>query len=115
MFGVPESSLFTLLLIVVVGGFAVLQTKFMKADKSVFAEWARDHGRALMVTIFLLLILIVNFGGKITDFMTSHHGYKYGFIMICVLGILEVLRLQEPDTDAGEKIKRTFLQRLFGR
>ncbi len=38
-----------------------------------------------MVTIFLLLIGIVNFGGYIADFMNGHHGYKYGFIMICVL------------------------------
>ncbi len=96
IFGIPESSLFTLILIVVVGGFAILQTKYLKADKSVFAEWARDHGRTLMVTIFLLLIAVMNFGDRITDFMSSHHGYKYGFIMICVLGILEIMRLEEP-------------------
>ncbi|GAB0174483.1 MAG: hypothetical protein HHAS10_03620 [Candidatus Altimarinota bacterium] len=99
MFGIPESSLFTFLLIAVVGGFAVLQTKYLHADKSAFAEWARNHGRTLMVSIFLLLILIVNFGGKITDFMASHHGYKYGFIMICVLGILEVVRLKDRDSE----------------
>lgn len=93
--GIPESSFFTFLLILVVGGFAILQTKYLNADKSLFAEWSRNHGRALMISIFLLLILIVNFGGKITDFMASHHGYKYGFIMICILGILEVLRLKE--------------------
>jgi YjbE family integral membrane protein len=93
--GVPESSIFTGILFVVVGGFAVLQTKYLKADHSVFAEWAKAHGRTLMITIFLLLILIVNFGGKITEFMSSHHGYKYGFIMICILGILEIVRLKE--------------------
>ncbi len=93
---VPESSIFTLLLIVVVGGFAVLQAKYLKVDHSVFASWARSHGRTLMVTIFLLMIGIVNFGGRITEFMGTHHGYKYGFIMICVLGILEVMRLEEP-------------------
>lgn len=92
---IPESSIFTGILFVVVGGFAVLQAKYLKADHSVFAEWAKSHGRTLMITIFLLLILIVNFGGKITEFMNSHHGYKYGFIMICVLGILEILRLKE--------------------
>lgn len=96
IFGIPESSIFTLLLIIVVSGFAVLQTKYLKATHSEFAEWARDHGRALMVTIFILLIGIVNFGGKISEFMTSNHGYKYGFIMICVLGILEIMRLKEP-------------------
>ena len=74
----------------------MLQTKYLKVDRSVFASWARDHGRALMVTIFLLFIGIVNFGGNVTDFMNTHHGYKYGFIMICVLGILEVVRLKEP-------------------
>jgi uncharacterized membrane protein YdjX (TVP38/TMEM64 family) len=92
---IPESSIFTGILFVVVGGFAILQTKYLKADHSVFAEWAKAHGRTLMITIFLLLILIVNFGGKITEFMNSHHGYKYGFIMICVLGILEIVRLKE--------------------
>ncbi len=92
---IPESSIFTLLLIAVVIGFAWLQTKYLKPNKSAFGEWAREHGRTLMVTIFLLLILIVNFGGKITDFMSAHHGYKYGFIMICVLGILEITRLRE--------------------
>lgn len=107
--GIPESSIFTLLLIIVVGAFAVLQTKYLQADHSVFAEWAKAHGRELMITIFMLLILVANFGGKITDFMYSHHGYKYGFIMICVLGILEILRL-EP-----EKEKHGLLKRLFER
>jgi YjbE family integral membrane protein len=92
---IPESSIFTGILFVVVGGFAILQAKYLKADHSLFAEWAKAHGRTLMITIFLLLILIVNFGGKITEFMNSHHGYKYGFIMICVLGILEIIRLKE--------------------
>jgi YjbE family integral membrane protein len=95
IWGIPESSIFTLLLIAVVGAFAVLQTKYLRPNHSSFAEWAKDHGRSLMVTIFLLLILIVNFGGKITEFMSTHHGYKYGFIMICVLGILEIVRLRE--------------------
>ena len=40
-------------------------------------DWAKENGRALMVTIFLLLIGIVNFGGYMADFMNSHHGYKY--------------------------------------
>lgn len=93
---IPESSIFTLLLILVIGGFAVLQAKYLKPDHSAFAEWASAHGRTLMVTIFLLLILIVNFWSNISVFMSSHHGYKYGFIMICVLGILEVVRLREP-------------------
>lgn len=93
---IPESSVFTFLLIIVVSGFAILQTKYLKATHSEFAEWARDHGRTLMVTIFLLLILVVNFGGRITEFMATHHGYKYGFIMICILGILEIVRLEEP-------------------
>jgi YjbE family integral membrane protein len=91
---VPESSIFTILLITVVGWFAWLQTKYLKPDHSAFGEWARSHGRTLMVTIFLLLIGIVNFGGQISGFMSAHHGYKYGFIMICVLGILEVIRLR---------------------
>lgn len=108
IFGIPESSIFTILLILVVGGFAILQTKYLKADRSVFAEWAKANGRALMVTIFLLLILIVNFWGKITDFMSTHHGYKYGFIMICVLWILEIVRLEEVG-----KEKLSFIKRLF--
>ena len=95
VFGIPESSLFTLLLIFVIGGFAILQTKYLKPDHSAFAEWASAHGRTLMVTIFLLLILIVNFWSRISEFMGSHHGYKYGFIMICILGILEIVRLKE--------------------
>jgi hypothetical protein len=56
LFGIPESSIFTLLLIVVVGGFAILQTKYLRTDHSAFTEWARANGRVLMVTIFLLLI-----------------------------------------------------------
>lgn len=93
--GIPESSIFTLILIFVVSGFAWLQTRYFHPDRSTFAEWARDHGRALMVTIFLLLIMIVNFWGRISDFMQTHHGYKYGFIMICILGILEIVRLKD--------------------
>lgn len=85
MFGVPESSIFTLLLIVVVGGFAFLQAKYLRGDYSAFGEWAKKNGKALMISIFLLLIAVTNFGGDITAFMDSHHGYKYGFIMICVL------------------------------
>ena len=107
--GIPESSIFTLLLIALVGGFAILQQKYLKPDHSAFGEWARAHGRTLMVTIFLLLILIVNFGGKISEFMNTHHGYKYGFIMICVLGILEILRLDE------DKEKHGLIKKLFGR
>lgn len=83
--GVPESSIFTLLLILVVGGFAFLQTRYLRPDRSAFAEWAQAHGRTLMITIFMLLILTVNFGTQITTFMSNHHGYKYGFIMICIL------------------------------
>ncbi len=109
VFGVPESSIFTLLLIFVVGGFAVLQTKYLKPDHSAFTDWARENGKSLMVSIFILLILVTNFGGKITEFMNSHHGYKYGFIMICVLGILEILRIEEDPE------KNSFLRRLFGR
>lgn len=93
--GIPESSIFTFLLILVVGGFAFLQAKYMRSDYSAFGEWAKKNGKTLMVTIFILLILVTQFGGKITEFMNSHHGYKYGFIMICVLGILEILRIEE--------------------
>lgn len=75
--GVPESSIFSLLLILVVSAFAILQTKYLHTNHSVFADWAKENGRALMVTIFLLLIGIVNFGGYMADFMNSHHGYKY--------------------------------------
>lgn len=60
-----------------------------------------------MVSIFILLILVVNFGGKVSEFMNTHHGYKYGFIMICILGILEILRMDD------EREKRNFLMRLF--
>ena len=109
IFGVPESSIFTLLLIVIVGGFAILQTRYLKPDSSTFGNWAKSNGKTLMVTIFILLIAVVNFGGKITDFMTTHHGYKYGFIMICVLGILEILRIEE------EPEKHGLLKRLFGK
>ncbi|MDD2693459.1 MAG: TerC family protein [Candidatus Gracilibacteria bacterium] len=107
IFGVPESSIFTLLLIFVVGGFAFLQTKYLRPDHSAFADWAKRNGKPLMVTIFILLILVTNFGGRITEFMNSHHGYKYGFIMICILGILEILRIEnEPE-------KHGLLRRLF--
>jgi len=96
-----------MLLIVVVGSFAILQTKYLHSDHSRFANFAKENGRTLMVTIFILLILVVNFGGKVNDFMNAHHGYKYGFIMICVLGILEILRMDD------EREKRNFLMRLF--
>lgn len=109
IYGIPESSIFTVLLVIIIGGFAVLQSKYLKTDHSVFADWAWKNGKALMVTIFILLILIVNFGTKITEFMGSHHGYKYGFIMICVLGILEIIRI-EP-----EKEKHGLLSRLIGK
>ncbi len=92
-----------------IGGFAILQAKYLKTDHSAFAEWAGANGRTLMVIIFLLLIGIVNFGGKISEFMNSHHGYKYGFIMICVLGILEILRLNK------DQEKHSFISRLLGR
>jgi YjbE family integral membrane protein len=95
VFWVPESSVFLMILIAVVTGFAWLQTKYLRPNYSAFTEWASRHGRILMVSIFLLLISIVNFWGQITAFMNSHHGYKYGFIMICVLGILEVVRIRE--------------------
>ncbi len=105
--GMPESSIFTFLLIFIVGWFAFLQTKYLKPDYSVFAEWAKRNGKSLMVVIFLLLILVTNFWGKITEFMNSHHGYKYGFVMICVLGILEILRIEnEPE-------KHGLIRRLF--
>ncbi len=97
VYGIPESSIFTMLLIAVVSGFAILQTKYLTPNHSAFADWAKSNGKYLMVTIFMLLILIVNFWGRITDFMVSHHGYRYGFIMICILGILEILRIEnEP-------------------
>jgi hypothetical protein len=111
--GVPESSLFLLILILVVAGFAWLQTKYLRPDYSAFTSWAREHGRVLMVTIFLLLIGIVNFGGQISAFMSSHHGYKYGFIMICILGILEIVRIREPKTVTTEK--KSFFQRILRR
>ena len=98
IFGIPESSIFTFILIGVVGGFAFLQTKYLKSDHSTFGEWARHNGKTLMVTIFLLLILVTQFGGYISSFMDSHHGYKYGFIMICVLGILEIVRIRDKNT-----------------
>ncbi len=109
IYGIPESSIFTMLLIFVVGGFAILQAKYLKPDHSAFADWVGYNGKALMITIFLLLILIVNFWGKITDFMNSHHGYKYGFIMICVLGILEILRIEKDSEKHG------LISRLLGR
>ncbi len=101
IYGVPESSIFTILLIVIIGGFAILQSKYLRTDHSVFADWAGKNGKTLMVTIFILLILIVNFGTKITEFMEAHHGYKYGFIMICVLGILEILRIEKDNKKSG--------------
>jgi uncharacterized membrane protein YdjX (TVP38/TMEM64 family) len=109
IYGIPESSIFTILLIFIIGGFAILQSKYLRTDHSVFAEWASNNGKTLMVTIFVLLILIVNFGTKITEFMNSHHGYKYGFIMICVLGILEILRIEK------EKEKHGLIARLMGK
>jgi YjbE family integral membrane protein len=112
--GVPESSIFLLILIAVVAGFAWLQTKYLKPDYSAFTEWAKTHGRILMVTIFMLLILIVNFGGQISAFMSSHHGYKYGFIMICVLGILEIVRIRDLEV-AHTEVRKTFFQRILRR
>jgi YjbE family integral membrane protein len=109
IYGIPESSIFTVLLIFVVGGFAVLQAKYLKTDHSAFSDWVSQNGKTLMVTIFILLILVVNFGSKITELMNSHHGYKYGFIMICVLGILEILRI-EKDSEKHSFIKRLFLK-----
>jgi uncharacterized membrane protein YdjX (TVP38/TMEM64 family) len=109
VYGIPESSIFTVLLILVVGGFAVLQAKYLKTDHSAFSDWVSQNGKTLMVTIFILLILVVNFGGKITDLMESHHGYKYGFIMICVLGILEILRIEKDSEKHG------LLARLMGK
>jgi YjbE family integral membrane protein len=108
--GVPESSIFLLLLIGIVSGFAWLQTRYLKPDHSAFTEWAKTHGRILMVTIFMLLILIVNFGGQISAFMNSHHGYKYGFIMICVLGILEIVRIRDSE---GSIEKKSLLQKIL--
>lgn len=93
--GIPETSLFTFILILVVGSFAFLQTKYLKSNYSAFGEWAKEHGKSLMVTIFLLLILVTQFGAYISNFMSTHHGYRYGFIMICVLGILEILRIRD--------------------
>lgn len=64
-YGIPESTIFTLLLIIVVGSFAVLQTRYFRSDYSAFGEWARAHGKSLMVTIFMLLILVSQFGAEI--------------------------------------------------
>jgi uncharacterized membrane protein YdjX (TVP38/TMEM64 family) len=110
----PESSVFTFLLIAVVAGFAILQAKYLKPDYSAFTEWAKTHGRILMVTIFLLLIGIVNFGGQVSTFMSSHHGYKYGFIMICVLGILEIVRIEDISPKTIPERKSLF-QKLLRR
>ncbi len=107
VFWVPESSIFTFLLVLVVWWFAILQTKYLKPDHSIFANWAKEHGKILMVTIFMLLILVTQFGGQVSTFMSTHHGYKYGFIMICVLGILEILRIEE------DREKHSFIKRLF--
>ncbi len=109
IYGIPESSIFSLILIVVIGGFAFLQTKYLKPNHSSFYDWAEANGKTLMVTIFLLLILITNFGGKITEFMSSHHGYKYGFIMICILWILEIMRIEKDGSKPG--IISKFLKR----
>ena len=112
IFGVPESSIFTIVLIGIVTGFAWLQAKYLKPNHSAFTDWAKNHGRILMITIFMLLIMIVNFGAKVTEFMNSHHGYKYGFIMICVLGILEILRIRERENPETPK-KKNLLQRIL--
>ena len=83
------------LLFLVVALFVILQAKYLKADHSIFAEWAKENGRILMVTNFVLLLILATAGEKIYVFLNSHHGYYYGIIMICVLGILEVLRLKD--------------------
>ncbi|MEI7511399.1 MAG: TerC family protein [Candidatus Peregrinibacteria bacterium] len=88
--------IFLFLLFVVVALFGVLQAKYLKADHSVFAEWTKKNGRILMITNFILLLILTTAGGTISEFISSHHGYYYGIIMIAVLGILEVLRLKEP-------------------
>jgi hypothetical protein len=45
VYGVPESSIFTFLLVIIIGGFAVLQSKYLKTDHSTFAEWAAKNGK----------------------------------------------------------------------
>ncbi len=87
--------IFIFLLFLVVALFGILQAKYLKADHSIFAEWAKENGRILMVTNFVLLLILATAGEKIYVFLNSHHGYYYGIIMICVLGILEVLRLKD--------------------
>ncbi len=105
-----EQNIFSLILIIVVVTFSVLQARYLRADRSVFTQWAKENGRMLMMIIFILMIVVVNFGSNIQTFMESHHGYKYGFLMICVLGMLEILRLRDP-----EKEKLDFIQRLMGK
>jgi predicted tellurium resistance membrane protein TerC len=109
IYGIPEQTIFTLLLVGIISLFAVLQTRYLRADRSAFATWAKEHGRILMITIFFLLILAIEFGAQISAYMSANHGYKYGFFMICVLGILEVLRLQEPSGRTG------IVDRIFGK
>jgi hypothetical protein len=41
--------------------------------------------------------------------MNTHHGYKYGFIMICILGIIEILRIEKDSEKHG------LIARLLGR
>jgi hypothetical protein len=99
--GIPESSIFMILLMIIVGGFAVLQARYLKPDHSAFADWAGRNGKILMISIFLLLIIVMNFGAQISAFVDRHHEYQYGFIMICVLGMLEILRIERDSEKHG--------------
>lgn len=87
--------IFLFLMFLLVSLFGVLQAKYLSANHSVFAEWAKANGRILMITNFILLLILTTVGGSIHAFLVSHHGYYYGIIMISILGILEILRLKE--------------------
>lgn len=97
---IPETTIFTWILILVVWGFSVLQTKYLMVDYSWFGEWAKRNGKILMICIFLFLILLATLGDKIYVLLNSHHGYKYGVIMIAVLGMLEILRIRDPESSS---------------
>jgi YjbE family integral membrane protein len=89
-----ESNAFLLFLAAIVSGFAILQAKHINTDPLGFAEWAKKNGKVLMMCLFILAIITVSIGDIITQFMDAHHGYKYGCIMICVLGIMEMFRMK---------------------
>ena len=104
-----QDSIFNLLLIVLVVTFSILQTKSFQPNEKVFLEWVSKNGKILMVMFFVLLLIVVNVWDKIHEIFNAHHWYKYGMTIICVLWMLEVMRIREVEKKSlWERIKSKF-------